>query len=136
MLIASFMLVISMAAMIQFAVFTWRACLLQVASKPLVNEAQMSASLSHNLLKSNDFSEVTSYQELCPELGSMDAQNLRSVRVYYRLLQFLRTAGAAILPIQSDWTNREMALCVRYASVVLSQRMERNQALLAEVRSY
>jgi hypothetical protein len=29
-----------------------------------------------------------------------------------------------------------MVLCARYASVVLSQRMERNQAQMAEVRSF
>jgi hypothetical protein len=40
------------------------------------------------------------------------------------------------MPSASAWTNREMALCTQFAAVTLSQRMERNQALLAEVRSY
>jgi hypothetical protein len=51
-------------------------------------------------------------------------------------MQAVSDLGAAFMPSANAWTNREMALCTQYAAVTLSQRMGRNQALLAEVRSY
>ncbi|MGA8220818.1 MAG: hypothetical protein WB780_04125 [Candidatus Acidiferrales bacterium] len=137
MLISAFILVISIATMIQFAAFTWRAGLLRTAALPLPNEAE-SYLASRNLLQSNSFSDVSALQELCPEVGAETGTNLRSVRLYYSFLQFLSTLGSSILEAgtSTGWTNREMALCTRYATVVLSQRMERNYALSTEIRSY
>ena len=126
MLIAAFIFVISAVAMVQFAVFSWRASLIHAVS----------AGSSCNLLKSNSFEDVAAYQKLCPELTVNPAPKLRSVRLYYSLLRAVRDLGAAFMPSASAWTNREMALCTQFAAVTLSQRMERNQALLAEVRSY
>jgi hypothetical protein len=137
MLIAAFILVISVAALIQFAVFTWRAGLLCVASQPLPNQVDMGYA-NCNALQSKDFGGISAYQELCPEIGADARQNLRSVRLYYRFLQFVSTLGNSFLEaaMPTNWTQREMALCTRYATVVLSQRMERNHALATEVRSY
>jgi hypothetical protein len=137
MLIAAFILVISVAALIQFAAFTWRAGLLSVASQPLPDQIEVGYT-SCNVLQSKDFEDVSAYQQLCTEIGAGSGQNLRSVRLYYRFLQFVSTLGSSILEaaMPTGWTQREMALCTRYATVVLSQRMERNYALAAEVRSY
>ena len=137
MLIAAFILVISVAALLQFAAFTWRAGLLRLASQPLPNQVDRGYAPC-NVLQSKDFENVSAYQQLCPEIGADARQNLRSVRLYYRFLQFVSTLGSSILEaaVPTSWTQREMALCARYATVVLSQRMQRNHALAAEVRSY
>jgi len=137
MLIAAFILVISVAALIQFAAFTWRAGLLRVASQPLPNQGDTGYA-SCQVLQSMDFEDVSAYQQLCPEIGADDGRNLCSVRLYYRFLQFVSRLGSSILEatMPSGWSQREMALCTRYAAVVLSERMERNQALAAEVRSF
>jgi hypothetical protein len=137
MLIAAFILVISVVAMVQFAVFSWRAGLLSVASEPLPNEPELSAA-SRNPLESNSFQTISAYDELCPESSAGAGPNLRSVRQYYRFLQYVSTLGGSILEavLPRGWTQREMALCTRYATVVLYHRLERNQALAAEIRSY
>ena len=137
MLIAAFILVISVAALVQFAAFTWRAGLLRVASQPLPNQADLGCAPC-NVLQSQGFEDVSAYQQLCPEIGADARQNLCSVRVYYRFLQLVSKLGSSILEarVPTSWTQREMALCTRYATVVFSQRMERNHALAAEVRSY
>jgi hypothetical protein len=136
MLIAAFIFVISVAALVQFAVFTWRAGLLRVASQPLPNQVD-AAFATRNTLQTNSFEDVSAYQQLCPEVGADAGENLRSVRLYYSFLQSLSTLGSSIVDAaMPGWTRREMALCTRYAAVVLSQRMERNQALAAEVRAY
>src|SRR5580700_2783611 len=68
MLIAAFIFVISVAALVQFAVFTWRAGFLQVASQPLPNQAEI-AFATRNMLQSNNFEDISAYQQLCPEVG-------------------------------------------------------------------
>jgi hypothetical protein len=141
MLIAAFILVISTAAMVQFAVFTWRAGLLRVASEPMLEQAEAdSAEASHKLLNGKDFKEVLARQDLCPDLDTGSAPSLRLVRAYYSALRVLHLMGDLIVspgaPGFGGWTDREMALCARYAAVVLSNRVQSNQALAAEVRSF
>lgn len=122
MLIAAFIFVISAAAAVQFAVMSWRGELTRVALQGAVPSTA-------NLLTTNEFPDVSAYQNLCPELSANSSPNLRSVSLYYSLLQAAKS-------FSESWANREMALCTRYATVVLAERMERNQAFLAQVRSY
>jgi hypothetical protein len=140
MLIAAFILVISTAAMIQFAVFTWRSGLMRVASEPTLDNAESSIEESRNLLSGKDFNEVLARQDLCPNLETGSVPSLRPVRAYYSLLRFLHGLGNLLVspgaPGFGGWTQREMALCTRYAAVVLSHRVHNNQALAAEVRSF
>ncbi len=141
MLIAAFILVISTAAMVQFAVFTWRAGLLRVASEPMLEQDEAdSTEASRNLLNGKDFKEVLARQDLCPDLDTGSAPSLRPVRLYYSVLRMLHSLGNLIVspgaPGFGGWTQREMALCTRYAAVVLSHRVQDNQALAAEVRSF
>ena len=137
MLTAAFILVITVAALVQFAAFTWRAGLLSVASQPLPNQVVTETGTS-DLLQAKDFAGVSAYQQLCAEIGAHCGKSLRSVRLYYRFLQFVSTVGNSIVEaaMPTGWAQREMALCTRYAAVVLSQCLERNHALAAEVRSY
>jgi len=51
-------------------------------------------------------------------------------------LQFAISIGDAILPSAASWAQREMALCTRYATVTLAQRLERNQVVAAELSSF
>jgi hypothetical protein len=138
MLIAAFILVISVAAMIQFAVFSWRASLLRTVSEPLTNEADGTPEPCLNLLSFSSFHEVLAvYRDLCPDLGTAGASNLRAVRLYYALMSFLGHVGASIVPAAgAGWTQREMALCTQYATVRLSQRLERNVAMVNQARSF
>jgi hypothetical protein len=136
MLIAAFILVISTAAMIQFAAFSWRASLLRTVSEPLVNEADDSLQPCLNLLSFSSFQEV--YRDLCPDLGTGSTSNLRGVSLYYALMSFLSSLGSSLKPAAgtAGWTQREMVLCTQYATVRLSQRLERNVSWMNEARSY
>ncbi len=138
MLIAAFILVISAAALIQFGVFGWRASLLRTVSEPLMNEGDTTLRPYLNLLSSSSFQEVLAvYRDLCPDLGTGSASNLRGVSLYYALMRFLSRLGSSFIPTEgAGWTQREMALCTQYATVRLSQRLECNVALINEARSY
>ncbi len=138
MLIAAFILVISTAALMQFAMFAWRASLLRTVSAQYVNEADTSLQPDPNLLSFNSFQEVMAvYRDLCPELQSGSASNLRPVSIYYAAMGFLSRLAGSLLPADGfGWANREMALCTQYATVRLSQRLERNSSVVNQARSY
>jgi hypothetical protein len=121
MLIAAFIFAISMGVMIQFVALTWRAGLLTMAAQQPALGIDM---------KIHDFRDVIAYRQLSPDLGLGPAPKLRAVGLYYRALEFLSAGDGG------GWVNREMALCTRYATVVLSQRMAGNQALAAEMRAF
>ena len=129
MLVAIFILVVSLAALIQFAAFTWRAAFMSVATMELPEDRAKCITL-------NDFEEASAYEKLCPELGTRGGTKLASVSAYHSFLQFVTSIGDAILPPAAGWAQREMALCTRYATVTLAQRMERNQIVAAELSSF
>jgi hypothetical protein len=134
MLINAFIFVLSGAAMIQFAVFSWRAHLLKATAHPAHSPALDQLA---NLMQSKDFDNVAALQELCPRLGREPAEGLRAVNAYYQILQLAARLGEAIFPAAAmGWTQREMALCTSYSTMVLSKRLERNRAFLAEIDSY
>jgi hypothetical protein len=129
MLMAILILVVSLAALIQFAAFTWRAAFLGVATAELPENRAKYIVLS-------DFEEASAYGRLCPELRAQRGGRLRSVSAYHSFLQLARSIGDAILPPAAGWSQREMALCTRYATVTLARRMERNQIAAAELSSF
>jgi hypothetical protein len=140
MFISAFILVICSAAMVQFAVFSWRAGLLRtISTEPSGEQAEVTAEISRNLLNGRDFADVASLQGLCPDLKNGRA-NLRPVRVYYSFLKAMNRLGDLIVAPGADgfggWTDREMALCTQYTAAVLAHRLRSNQELAAEVRSY
>ncbi len=113
MFISAFILVICFAAMVQFAVFSWRAGLLRtIATEPIGDQAEVTAEISRNLLNGKDFADVASLQGLCPDLKN-GRVNLRSVRVYYSFLKAMNRLGDLIVAPGADgfggWTDREMA---------------------------
>ena len=140
MFISAFILVICSAAMVQFAVFSWRAGLLRtIATEPIGEQSAETAAISHNILNRKDFADVSTLQGLCPDLQKASA-SLRTVRAYYSFLRVMNRLGDLIVAPGAEgfggWTSREMALCTQYTAAVLSQRLRRNQELAAEVRSY
>jgi hypothetical protein len=121
MLIAAFIFAISLGVLTQFLALTWRSGLVSLAAQ----------SPAHGIaLKINDFRDVNAYTQLSPDLGLGPVPKLRAVSLYYRALSFLSGGDSA------GWAGREMALCTRYATIVLSQRLACNQALAAEMRSF
>lgn len=134
MFIPAFIFVISMATLVQFAISSWRARLLSVASAPLQLESDAMVELSRKLLTAGTLRDVLAYQKFCPDLSGSSAPNMRLVRLYYGFLQLMKSSGSRLA--QFAWADREMSLCTRYAAVVFLQRLAVNQVLASQVRSY
>lgn len=125
MFIAALILVMSLAVVVQFSLLSWHAGLIRVADEPASN-----AGAGANALIPDGFANVAAYGKLCPDFGNGSYLRLPTVRLYYRAMELVRDLT------QAPWAYREMSLCTRYAAVTLSHRLERNQAMLAAVRSF
>lgn len=126
MLIAAFIFVTSMAVIIQFGLLSWHAGLIRVAAE----SAPIGSAVPAKPLIAEGFANIAAYGKLCPDFDNGSYLKLPSVRLYYQALEFVKNLT------QATWANREMALCTRYAAVMLSNQMDRNQAVLASVRSF
>jgi hypothetical protein len=130
MFMAALIFVMSMAVVIQFSVLSWRAALIRAAAEALPFERERAAGSALNSLFSQGFASISAYSRLSPDFADGSYLKLRSVSMYYRGLEFLKNLG------QSAWAADEMKLCTRYAAVMLSQHLERNQATLASLQSF
>ena len=137
MFVAAFIFVLSAAAMLHFAAMSWRAGLMRVAGKRLPGELEAATAASAVFLAQQDFKSLEVWREVCPDLSQADEPSLCSVHLYYRFLRVLNTLGRAVFSSTSSagWAQGEMALCTRYAAVRLSERLDRNRAVLADVTS-
>ena len=136
MLIASFIFVMSMAAVVQFAVLSWRNGLLRTASAQVVNAGDPAAGAYRKILEAKDFKEIMGYQNVCPELGAKPGLGIRTVKLYYQFLERAKSTAESLGLSGAAWMGREMGLCTRYAAVVMIQRLERNQELAADLRGF
>jgi len=136
MLIAALIFVISLATVVQFAVFSWRAGLLRAASEPISAQFESIADCAAKSLISDEFMNITAYGKLCPDIGAGSVPKFRSLRLYYGLLQAVTKVSRSFMPENLAWTTREMALCTRCAAVMLSHQLDRNQTLSAAARSF
>jgi hypothetical protein len=131
-MMAALIFVISVAAVIQFAVFSWRAGLLSFSAEPLSETLKSAAEPFANPLNPKDFRVFAALQGLCPDLAPTRSHELWHVRLYYRALETLES----LAPAFRAWSQREMATCTRYLAVDLDQRLQRNLACFADLRSY
>ena len=120
MLTAAFICVFSVVAGMRFAILSWRAGILRTIELEETNLALQGS-------QEADFSGISAYHSLCPDLSKGTGMNLRAVSTYYKALQFLKSFS---------WAQGEMAMCARYAAVALAQRSNLNRALMADVHSF
>ncbi len=124
MMISAFILVISVAALIQFGIFSWRAAFLSVAALP-VSEG---VSNLMDMESSSDFRQAAQWLELSPNLAGRERRGL-GVRAYHAALQFMSSLGIS-------WAQDEMSNCTRYMAVLVDERLQSNRACYADMCSY
>ncbi len=133
-MIAAILLAVSVVAMVQFAVYYWRAIMAAVAAAPVSDRVRCAAGVVDNSVGAADFGAILSLHELTPGLKG-ESNALRAVRAYYRVAQVLARLTDFKIPQIAAWAEREMATCSRYVAVMVDQQLERNLACAAEIRS-
>jgi hypothetical protein len=120
----------SVAAAIQF-VYYCRAALASTRYAEPSRHVLQVVGLENGKPGSGDFERFVELVGLCPELGK-DATQIRSVRLYYRMLRFPALLLRRLLPSVSGWARREQRACSHFAAVVLDRRISSSRSLFLE----
>jgi hypothetical protein len=134
-MIAICILVLSVAALIEFAVSQWRSMWMTVASQPLSDCLETATGICAEDITANDFDRLlTSNQQLCPaeQQGNLW---LKEVKIYYRIVRTLDSVCAKSMPGFSSWAKNELVSCSRFVAAVLDQRLNQNLAYSSETGS-
>ncbi len=131
---AAMLLTIAILALCQFALFYWRAVVTGVASLPLSDRVLEAAHLESGEFSGADFEKLASLHGMTPELEA-GTSNLGLVGAYFRLVQSVGAAFGKMSPAVVSWSERESALCARYAAVQIERRLQSNLQQAASIRS-
>jgi len=133
-MLAAMLFAISIVALTQFAAYYWRAMLAGAAAQPVSERVLLAAGSQNGLLTGEDFPALVGIHELTPELGP-GGNGLSLVRIYYRLVDAVASLAGSSMPGVGAWTQRELAVCARYAAVQIDRRLQANLELAESLRS-
>ena len=133
-MLSAMLLVISITALAQFALYYWRAVLAGVAAQPVSDRVFAAAGLDDGHVTANDFATLAGLHELTPDLQAGNG-GLGVVRLYYRAVDALGALAGSRFPAVAAWSERECAVCARYAAVQIDRRLQVNLALAASLRN-
>jgi hypothetical protein len=131
---AAMLFTIAILALLQFALYYWRALLAGVASQPVSERVLEAAHLDLDVFSGADYRRLANLHEMTPELKSSDSR-LGLAGVYFELVQAMGAAFGKLSPAVVSWSEREGALCARYAAVQIDRRLQANLAQAASIRS-
>jgi hypothetical protein len=120
-MIPSLMFVLSVGALVQFAVSYCRAVLLHSSEITVSKRVQEVAGVA-DTCSPFDFDRVMQLIRFAPELRD-DAGQMRAISIYYRLT---RVASAVVSPLSRDasiWFESELSRCTHFATVALDRRL-------------
>jgi hypothetical protein len=128
-MIAAILFMVSAVALVQFALYYWRAIISGVAAQPISDRIRMAAGITATQIGTQDFRSILSLHDLSPDLRGPNG-SFRSVRAYYSVVEKL----GRLMPAMANWANAEMMTCSRYVAVLVDQHLDRNMACAARVR--
>jgi hypothetical protein len=134
-MIAGFILVFAVLALVQFAVSQWRLLWLTTANQPLSDSLRATAGIDSTAIQAGDFGTLL---ELCDELSPRIRKGtpwLREVTYYYQFMNKLQTMLGAMVPSLGGWAASEMKTCARFVAVVLDQNLALDLDRRAAARS-
>jgi hypothetical protein len=132
---AVIILVLSMLALVQFAISQWRLIWLTTANQPLSESLRAVTGIEPETIGPNDFGKLLGIcDEMSPRL-KMGTPWLREVRGYYSVVAKLEKNCRSIQPTLAAWASKEMKTCSRYVAVLLDQNLSLDLDQRAAVRS-
>jgi hypothetical protein len=131
---AAMLFAISIVALTQFAAYYWRAMLAGAAAQPVSDRVLAAAGVQNGQVTGQDFPALLGLHNLTPELRS-GGNGLGLVRLYYSLVDGIASVAGRSMPAVGAWSQRELAVCARYAAVQIDRRLQANLELAASLRS-
>jgi hypothetical protein len=129
-MMAAIILVCSVAFFLQFFVPYCRSLIASSARHVLSPEVQDVTGITSQAA-GDDFARVMQLLMLCPDRPE-DRSEIRAIRVYFRLLNVMKTAAGRLLPSLLAWAEKERGRCTYFAAVALDRRVAFSRDLLAQ----
>lgn len=130
-MIAAFICVMSVAALLQFAVSQWRSIWITIAAQPLSKSLEAATGIANEAIGAEHFEMlIRASDQMCksPQEGNLW---LKEVSIYYRVLQACSKLSGS-LPAVSNWAKRELTECAKFAAAILDRRLNSNLAYSVE----
>lgn len=131
---AAMLFTISIVALSRFALYYWRAVLTGVAALPVPDRVLAAAHIEDGRLLPQHFETLAGLHDLTPDLEPHRG-GLGPVRVYYWLVEALGALLGKHMPVLAAWSERERAICTRYAAVEVGRRLQASLEFAASLRS-
>lgn len=129
-MMAAFIFIVSVVIFLQFFVFYCRS-LIAVSSKQPLSAEVLDVTGIKRAVSGEDFKRVMQLLQLCPERPE-DRNGIQAIGAYFRLLNFLRSTLAHLIPSMQAWTESECAQCTYFAAVALERRISFSRDMLAQ----
>ena len=129
-MMAALILVLSLAALLQFFVSYCRS-LIAASSKEILSPDVQDVSGLRKGTSGEDFARVIQLLHLCPERRE-DRSGVQAIGTYFSILGFLRSTIGQLAPSLLVWTERERGQCTYFAAVALDRRIAFSKNMLAE----
>jgi hypothetical protein len=130
--IAALICVMSLAALIQFAVSQWRSIWITVAAQPLSKALEAATGIANEDIGGEHFDmliRASGQVEMAPQEGNLW---LKEVNIYYRALQACLKLSGTAMPVVTNWATRELTECSKFAAAILDRRLNANFAYISE----
>jgi hypothetical protein len=131
---SAMLLVISILALSQFALYYWRSVVSGIAAQPVSGRVLEAAHVAGGSVTARDFDTFAGLHDLTPDLQP-NASSLSTVRFYVRVVEALESLFGSAMPAVAAWSQHERAVCARYAAVQIDRRLQANLELAAALRS-
>jgi hypothetical protein len=133
-MIASLILVVSIAVFVQFFVFYTRSLIAASCKHNLSESVREVTGIAGQRVQTAQFARLLQLVELCPGSGN-DEMGIRAVRAYFSILtlmnSLLNRLPSAAIAKAAAWAEGERASCAYFAAAALDQRMAYSRALLS-----
>ena len=127
---AAIIFVISIAALLQFFISYCRS-LIAASSKQVLSPEVKDVTGIQKFASGEDFNRVMQLLQLCPERPE-DRNSVQAIGAYFKILNFLRSTVARIVPSMQVWTELERGQCAYFAAVALERRISFSRDMLAQ----
>jgi hypothetical protein len=127
---ATLIFLLSAAALLQFFISYSRSLIAASIKQPLSAEVRDVTGIP-SAAAGEDFARVIQLLDLCPERPE-DRGRLRAINAYFRLLNFIGSTLARVIPALMSWTRIERAQCAYFAAVTLDRRIAFSRDMLAQ----
>ena len=133
-MIASLILVVSLAALLQFFISYCRAILAAYRKVEISPETREVTGIENAHVDGSEFQRLLQLVRLCPEAGD-DGLEIRAVRAYYSILNAVRMFFRPVAPAVGSWVEQERASCAYFAAVALDRRIAHSREMMAQLAS-